>query len=364
MSGSRIIESYLSKRFFPSLFARVGPGVNGCIKPDFVDFGSDVIQLNRPTLDEKRSGVLIPIIDQYGLLGYDNGSSFSTPIFSNKLAKFWVNYPELTANSVKCLMVLGAEIKNEMKDFLSFSGLLKNLSKDQFRQILNIFGNGYVNLNNSLYSAKNYVVLLRERELGVKKFDLFDIPIPDEFFTSRGKSKLQIAISFTSPTRASRKDYLGIEMDFHIFSNLSKEEIHSYYDLLQKNDFNEEGEFELDSHSELQESEFDSENFNQEDEEQCKRFAQIISKNKERVKDVLNSTYSEKVKNKVLSQYIGSKKWTGKLFPPKVLSKHNTLKNHYMEWTRSTPSAVPREHGLKVLVFSKFSSTRWLEKEL
>lgn len=364
ISGSNVIESYLSKRYFPSIFARVGPGVNGSIKPDFVDFGSDVIQLNKPTIDEQRSGVLVPIIDQYGLFGYDNGSSFSTPIFSNKILQFWLNYPELTANSVKCLMVLGAEIKEEMKEFLSFPGLLKNLKKNQFSDILNIFGNGYVNLNNSLYSTNNFVVLLRERELGIKKFDLFDIPIPNEFFTSRGKSRIQIAISYTPPTRARRQDYLGIELDFHIFSNLSKDEIHKYYDLLQKNDFNEEGEFELNSHPVLQESEFDIDHFDQENEDQRKKFAQIISKNKELVMKVLNGTYSEKVKNKVLSNYIGAKKWTGKLYPPKELSKHSTLKNHCMEWTRSTPTAVPREHGLKILVYSKFSSTRWLEKEL
>ena len=365
LTNVNIIASYLSKRYYPSIFTRVGPGVNNSFKPDFVDFGSDVIKLIPSSIDEQNSGILVPITNQYGLLGYDNGSSFSTPIFSNKIAQFWKNYPDLTANSVKCLMLLGSEIKPEMKEFFTYEGLLKNLNQEQFQKILNVFGNGYVDLSNSLYSTNNYVVLLRERELAIKNFDLFDIPIPNEFYTSRGRRNLHIAISYTPPTKPSRQDYLGIKLDFHIFSNLSQEMIHLYYDLLQKNNYIEEEEFEMESYPDLQESDFDLNNFNQDDERQRKVFAAIISRDEDKVINVIeSSSFSEKVKNSVLSKYVGRNKWTNKLFPPKKISKNNTLKKHCMEWTRSTPNAVPGENGLKILIFSKFSKTKWFEEEL
>ena len=154
-------------------------------------------------------------------------------------------------------------------------------------------------------------------------------------------------------------------MDFHIFSNLSEDLIHKYYDLIQKDDYIEDDEFEYNQYPDLQETDFNFEDFNPNNKEQLEAFSRIMSHDELKLNAVLDSsTFTEKVKNKVLSDYVSRKKWNSKLYPSKDLTRFNTLKSHYMEWSRSTPSAVPDKYGLKILIFSKFSSSKWFEDVL
>jgi hypothetical protein len=365
-SGLDLIENFLSKKFYPSLFTRIGPGVENSIKPDFVDFGSDIIKLTSTAIDERKSGIIVPIVSQYGEIGFDKGSSFSTPIFTNKIIKLWNLYPELTQNSIKCLLGIGTEIKDEMLEFLQIEKNIKTLNINAIKNILNIFGNGYFNLNSVIYSTKNFIVLLRERKMNVNKYDLFDIILPDDFFTVSGKKQLKISLTYTPPTKASRQDYLGIDLDFHLISNIDEELISKYYDLLQKNDFNEDLEEALeDIHPELLDEDFDIQNFDHNDNNQVKKFAQIISKSKEKTINCLNSSqFPENVKTRVLGKFISRNKWNKKLIPSKTLTKSSTLKIHSIKWTKRVPQSVPDENGLKILVYSKFSSSKWFETEL
>jgi hypothetical protein len=204
---------------FPSPFTRVGPGLNGMIKPELVEYGggysSDLITINPNWTSEGR------------LFTLDKGTSFSSPKIAHYLAKLKDALPSVSRNLIKALLLSSASIPDERPEPLNEIKLCGK-NKD-VQNILNIYGYGKPKLDDALYSQSNRVLLTHDGKIQINKVHFFPINLPDEFLNEKGKKSIEITLAFDPPINSNRVDYLGATMEFHIFKDSSIENIRRSY---------------------------------------------------------------------------------------------------------------------------------------
>ena len=203
---------------YPSPFTRTGFGIDGMIKPDLVDFGGDLLlDRSRIITNEPGLGILTLAKNYTGsMFRAYCGTSFSAPRVANMAAQLFTNFPNATSNMIRALLANSALIPTEIPP------TLQGDKAEQVKNQTRIYGYGQPNLQRSLFSAENYVVLQIDDEIPVGHFRLYEIPaLPTEFFDTPGKRTLSVTLAFDPPTRPTRGDsYLGLTMEFNVFKNL------------------------------------------------------------------------------------------------------------------------------------------------
>jgi hypothetical protein len=206
----------------PSPFTRIGPGIGQMFKPDLVDYGGTAV-FDGPTqllLDGGRrasAGVLTLhhlYLDR--LFTFKSGTSFAAPLVAYKAALIREAFPDASANFVRAVLALAAEVPTEAQECLA------EYDDDQKRAVV---GYGIANVDNALTSEDNRVILFAEDELQVDHFAVYEVPIPKEFQTTQGVRQIKIALAFDPPTRHSRLDYAGLGMGFRLICGASQEEV-------------------------------------------------------------------------------------------------------------------------------------------
>lgn len=209
---------------YPSPFTRTGFGIDGMIKPDLVDFGGDLL-LDRSRIIPNEPGVgILTLAKNYtsSMFRAYCGTSFSAPRVANIAAQLFTKFPNSTSNMIRALLANSALIPTEIPP------MLQGGKAEQVKNQIRIYGYGQPNLERSLFSAENYVVLQIDNEaIPVGFFRMYEIPaLPSEFFDKPGKRSLSVTLAFDPPTRPTRGDsYLGVTMEFHVFKNLDPEVI-------------------------------------------------------------------------------------------------------------------------------------------
>ncbi|BAQ63909.1 putative serine protease [Geminocystis sp. NIES-3709] len=208
---------------YPSPFTRIGFGVDGMIKPEFVDFGGDLV-LDRTNIIPNEPGASIVTLNkdfQANLLFKTFcGTSFSAPRVANLAAQLFTKFPDATSNLIRALIADSAQLPQEIPN------VFQGTTSKQEQNRLQIYGYGQPNFDRSAYSTKNQVVLLEDNGIiPVGKFRIYEIPaLPDNFLKIKGKRKISVTLAFDPPTRHTRGDsYLGITMEFRLFKNIDKE---------------------------------------------------------------------------------------------------------------------------------------------
>ncbi|MGV0028410.1 S8 family peptidase [Phormidesmis priestleyi] len=221
---------------FPSPFTRTGLGVDGMIKPDLVDFGGDFVLDGDRIAPDNEAGVSIVTFSQNyasSLFKIASGTSFAAPRVANLAAQLFNKYPSASANLIRALIGMSAELPYEIpSNFQINSKLSQKQKSEQGNKQLSVYGYGQADLQRAMYSAENYAVLLEDHlEIAVGSFDIFEIPpLPSEFLTTKGKRSLSISLAFDPPTRHTRGDsYLGIVMDFNLFKGVDHASVVNAY---------------------------------------------------------------------------------------------------------------------------------------
>ncbi|RCV63862.1 Serine protease, subtilisin family [Methanophagales archaeon] len=223
---------------FPSPFTRTGPGVNGMIKPDLVELGGDLsIERGSGIVTDPSIGVITTEKDflTEGLFRVEDGTSFSAAKVSHLAAKLWKERPTATSNLIKALLTASAkipepEIRPPPLDKLD---LKKGLAEEK-TELLNIYGQGLPNLDRASFSTTNRVLLIDERKIKLNDIDIYEIPVPNEFYKGTGRRTLAVTLAFDPPTRMRRKQYLGVTMEFHLFRGVDVETIEQKYAKLEE----------------------------------------------------------------------------------------------------------------------------------
>ena len=212
-------QARLKKSDSPSPFTRVGPGLREMIKPELVDYGggygSDLITVNPSWISEGR------------LFTLERGTSFSAPKIAHYLARLKDAFPNASRNFLKALLLSSAAIPTERPEPLDKIDLCS--SNKELQKVLNIYGYGKPDLDRALYSESNRVLLTHDGEMGLDKVDLFTINLPEEFLAEQGKHIIEVTMAFDPPTNSNRVDYLGVTMEYHLFSNSPVKNIRRLY---------------------------------------------------------------------------------------------------------------------------------------
>lgn len=220
-----------SGREFPTLYTRKGHIDLSAIytpkktnknyfKPDVIDSGGDVGYYAANTLDwmDEPALTLLAARPEIGIM-QEVGTSFAAPLTANLAAKIIKNYPDLSNESVKALIINGASL-----NLIPFT---TDISKLRNR----VIGNGLVDELKSLYSNENSATLILEDVIGNGNIRIYPINFPeylvnDDLGKKRGILKVSATLCFKFlPIKNNQLSYNPIHMAFSIFKNQSAEDI-------------------------------------------------------------------------------------------------------------------------------------------
>lgn len=210
----------------PSPLTRVGPGLNGMIKPDLIEYGggysSDLLTINPRWVKEAR------------LFTLDRGTSFSSPKVAHYLAMLKGAFPSESRNMIKALVLSSATIPR--RRYARLDEIVWGKTSCETQQILNLYGYGIPDLNDALASSSNRVLLRYDGKISLDRVHFFAITMPDEFLETAGRRSIEITLVFDPPTNRNRADYLGTKMNFRLYKDLPLETVQRLYTESDKTD--------------------------------------------------------------------------------------------------------------------------------
>ena len=211
---------------WPSPFTRVGPGLNGMIKPEVIANGggypSDLLTINPRWVSEGR------------LFTLDSGTSFSSPVIAHYLGMLKGEFPSDSRNMLKALVLSSATIPRGKPRGLG--EVVWGRKSAETQKILNVYGYGVPNLDDALASDVNRVLLRYDGKIPLDYVHFFGVMVPKSFLEEKGRRSIEVVLVFDPPTNSNRADYLGVSMSFHIYKNLSMETIQRSYTERKKQD--------------------------------------------------------------------------------------------------------------------------------
>lgn len=229
----------------PSPFSRCGYGYLDSIKPDIAEYGGTAIwQGFNSTLTANRDSCgVLTLHENYTqrLFAYRHGTSFAAPVAAFKAAAILEAFPKASANLVRALLGLSADHPGR---------LLLTAGQTGRRTEFRYSGYGVAKLANALQSDDDRPVMFVEDTLSVDRFAVYEVPIPPEFQTTKGRRRIRVSLAFDPPVRNSRKEYMGIRMGYHLARGVSEQDVFDRFRKWEQADREAHGdpfEFELNS---------------------------------------------------------------------------------------------------------------------
>ncbi|HML27631.1 MAG TPA: S8 family peptidase, partial [Hyphomicrobium sp.] len=223
---------HIADRNEPSPITRSGPGIGGAIKPELCDYGGTVIfdghsnSLQRG--QEVASAGVVTLEPEYrrSLFTAATGTSFAAPRIAYKAALLAGRYPQSSANMLRAMLALSADIPQEAA--LRLDGIeAGNPPGPNARQCL---GYGVPDLVRALASDDNRAILLADRqELELDQVALYAVPIPDTFRSTKGPRTIRVSLAFDPPVRHTRMEYLAVRMSFKLLRGLSHAQVLDHF---------------------------------------------------------------------------------------------------------------------------------------
>lgn len=204
----------IARGYEPSPFTRIGPGIEGAIKPELCEIGGNfAIDLRTGNRDEKDSGVACVTLSREfasgNLFEFDSGTSFAAPAVAYGAARLLDSFPQASANLIRSLLASSAQVPQETHNLLGDIGKTRR-----------VCGYGLPHVEAALTSSDERVVLIAEETLGADQFHVFEVPLPEDFRYVSGSRFISVTLAFDPPTRHTRLDYIGTAMDFRLMRGL------------------------------------------------------------------------------------------------------------------------------------------------
>lgn len=228
----------VGKKDYPSAFTRTGDGVNGAIKPEFVDYGGNIAimqsydgktrwvanrALNEPTLNNNLEKVF---------KGWQ-GTSFAAPHVTHLAARIeralqsQIGEPP-SANLIRALLASSAKCcQNNWLEAVTPSDYVQGSQRQPQAWRMRLSGYGKVD-SSTLFTDRNHVTLFAEDALNLRQIHLYKVPVPSEFLNLRTTKRISIGFAYNPPTRLSRKAYIANCLWFEIFRRIDIEALLSY----------------------------------------------------------------------------------------------------------------------------------------
>lgn len=237
---NRSVRLSTGKRDYPSVFTRIGKGVNKAIKPEFVDYGGNyaVHQITRGStrwIKTDRKLIEPTLNNNFDSIfkGYC-GTSFSAPHVTHIAARIERALQNQmgekpSANLIRAMLANSAICTPEMIEWAEQSKDSEYLGDANPKQERRLRLIGYGRVSDSiLYSSEKQVTLFSEDSLDLRSFHLYKIPVPKEFLTVRASKRISISLAYNPITRLSRKEYLTNNLWFEVFKKIDSETLAQY----------------------------------------------------------------------------------------------------------------------------------------
>lgn len=202
----------IAKRGQPAPFTLGGPGPNNAIKPDFVDYGGnryiDSRHAPRPVNGSELGELgLSKDFATGNIYRVAVGTSYAAPRVAHYAAQILGQYPDASPSLIRALMAAHAVVPDSCAE----------LSLDR-AELYRLVGYGRPNNEFSLFSERNRVTLIAEEKLGPNEHHFFEIPMPEDLFTSptRRPRRITVAIAHTPRVRRTRLKYRESELSFRM----------------------------------------------------------------------------------------------------------------------------------------------------
>lgn len=225
---------------YPSVFTRIGKGVNKSIKPDFVDYGGNysLRQIGRgnnrwlqtdqnlmePTLNHTTDRIF---------KGYC-GTSFSAPHVTHMAARLERSLENQlgerpSANLIRAMLANSAKCSADMQSWGMASTDMYHTGMDNPKRERLMRLNGYGKVSDRLLvSTDNSVTLFAEDKLPLRDFHLYKIPVPQEFLKVRAAKSITVSLAYNPITRMGRKEYLANNLWIEIFRRIDEDTLTKY----------------------------------------------------------------------------------------------------------------------------------------
>jgi len=207
----------------PAPFTRCGPGVGEATKPDLCDEGGNTLYDGlTQNLTRRSECEVLTTHPRYleRLFTTELGTSYAAPFVAYKAAIVLQALPNASANLLRALLVNSARIPEPAQQRLALLGS---------DAILRLCGYGIADPIAASTSDRNRVVLYADAEIGMDRFFVYEIPIPEQFAQTKGRRQIRVSLAFDAPTRHTRAAYLGVEMSFRMVRGKSLEEVIEHY---------------------------------------------------------------------------------------------------------------------------------------
>lgn len=224
----------------PSVFTRIGGGINKAIKPELVDFGGNyamhqVVRGDSRWVQNDRCLMELTLnANNSRLFKGFCGTSIAAPRVTNLAARFEYALEEQigrkpSANLIKAMLVNSAYLDDDTIEWAEQSSdryYVGNTNPKQQRR-LRLLGYGQAN-DSGLFSGRNLVTLFSEDALDLRTFHLYKIPVPRDFLTVKCPKRISISMVYNPITRLSRKDYLANNLWFEVYRKIDEERLAEY----------------------------------------------------------------------------------------------------------------------------------------
>ncbi|QMW03215.1 S8 family peptidase [Spirosoma foliorum] len=187
------------------------------VKPDILYYGGD----HEITGDKSRTGisVLTPKIGQYFVR--ETGTSYAAPFVANLAARILGEYPRLSMQTVKAIIVNSATVPKLDETFTPVSKSVLN----------NVLGKGIPSEPICLKSTDHEATIILEDGILPGQIQTYSLKLPDYLLISKkatGLLEFQLTLCFKfKPIQHSQSTYCPIHIGFGVFRNAELSQIAS-----------------------------------------------------------------------------------------------------------------------------------------
>lgn len=222
--GTTVGTKCLAEAGDPAPFTRRGPGVENSVKPELVANGGNLAfdsGLNRIVQERGASIVSTSHRPSERLFDMGWGTSYAAPAVAHIAGLIVTEYPDLSANAIRALMLQSTRYANGESTFAHAA------EKAELERITReVVGYGTLSANDAMYSQEGRVVMLAEDRIRPNDFHVYRVPITEAFADTSGPHEVSIALAFDPPVRHRRFDYLAHKLEFVLVRGLDIDSVY------------------------------------------------------------------------------------------------------------------------------------------
>ncbi|CBJ80553.1 putative serine protease [Xenorhabdus bovienii str. Jollieti] len=226
--------------FQPSPFTRHGPSVKGAFKPEIVAHGGNFAVPMRNDGGQWREhakglGVLSCHHQFQGstFFSEQSGTSFSAPYITHLAGRLLNEYPDMSANMLRAMLVNHAVLTPQMENTFSEEVVecYKAESATRNRSIIrDVVGYGVVEEDSLYRSSEEVVVMMCDEQIVNNTHQFFELPLPASFLrTQRAVRELHITLAYSPAVRTTRLDYAATQISYRLIKGTSLQDVQQYF---------------------------------------------------------------------------------------------------------------------------------------